>query len=141
MTTDRLEEFAAGPDDALLADLFAEARAEAPEPLTGSFRARLVADALEARTAASAPAGWRARFRTLLADFGGMPSLASVGAAGLAGVWIGFAAPGSTSDLVSTFWQGAASVSPSVSGWASDGGETLALGGGDLLTLIGDETQ
>lgn len=141
MTTDRRTDDAGGFDDSLLDALFAEARDEAPAPLAQAFEARLVAAALAAQPGAMAPRpGWLARIRAMLADVGGAPSLAGMGVAGLAGVWIGFAAPGSTSDLVTTFWQGAASVSPSVSDWApATSGETLALG--ELLTLIGDETQ
>ena len=135
MTMDRREDGAGSFDEGALEALFAEARAERPEPLPDALRARLVEDALATR-AQPAPSGWLARFRTMLSEFGGAPSLAGMGVAGLAGVWIGFAAPGSTSDLVSTFWQGAATVSPTVSDWASGGTGTLALADGGLLALI-----
>lgn len=137
MTMDRKQDVTGAFDEGALEALFAEARAETPEPLPDAFRARLVGDALAARPQPDpAPGGWLARFRTLLSEFGGAPSLAGMGAAGLAGVWIGFAAPGSTSDLVSTFWQGAASVSPEVSDWAAAGSDTLPIGDLGLLTLI-----
>lgn len=107
--------------------LFAQARAEAPDPLPDALRARLVEAAVAACPAAPAPApgpGWLARLAAALANVGGAPGVAGLGAAGLAGVWIGFAGPGVSGDLMTRFWQGAASVSPAVS----------ALVDGDLLT-------
>lgn len=135
MTTDRRQDHAGAFDDGALEALFADARAEPAEPLPDAFRARLVEVALAERPQ-PARHGWLTRFRVMLSDFGGAPSLAGMGVAGLAGVWIGFAAPGSTSDLVSTFWQGAESVTPGVSEWASGGTGGLALGDAGLLTLI-----
>ena len=103
-----------GFDETAMDDLFAEARAVAPEPLPEALTARLVA-AAEAEVPRKAARGWLLRLRDALADIGGAPGLAGVGAAGLAGVWIGFAGPGATGDLVTRFWQGAASFSGPVS--------------------------
>ncbi len=65
-----------------------------------------------------------------------------MGAAGVAGVWIGVAEPGPTADLVSGFWQGAAWVAPTTSGWAVSADETLLdVTGGNLLSLIDGEIQ
>ena len=127
-------------DDSLEA-LFAEARSEAPPPLSGSFEARLVASALAAQPVPVARPGWGARLRAFLSEFGGAPSLAGMGVAGLAGLWIGFATPGPTADLVSSFWQGAASVSPAVSDWADTGSDLGYDTGAELLSLLDPETE
>ncbi len=119
--------------------LFAEARAAPPAPLPPAFEARLVAAALAARPAPRP--GFLARLRASLAEIGGAPSLAGVGAAGLAGVWIGFAAPGPTADLVSSFWQGAASVTPAAASWASTDAEVWDIGGTTLLSLISGDIE
>lgn len=127
-------------DDISLERLFAEARAEAPPPLSAAFEARLVASARGAMpVAAPVPRGWRARLKAFFAEFGGAPSLAGVGVAGMAGVWIGFAAPGPTADLVTSFWQGAASVAPT--GWSSDAGDLQYSTGAELLSLLDTETE
>lgn len=139
MSTDRSDD----PfDDTALDALFAQARAEPPAALSEDFTARLVAASLDAQGALVPPKpGWLARLRSALAEFGGAPSLAGVGAAGLAGVWIGFAAPGSTGDLISTVLQTAASVSPTATEW--DGTETyvLATSASDLLALIDGDIE
>lgn len=136
MTMDRKPYGAGDFDETALEALFAEARDADPDPLAPAFHARLLSAAEAARPPAPARAGWLSRLGAALRDVGGAPSLAGMGAAGLAGVWIGFAAPGSTSELVSTFWQGAATVTPAVSDWASGGTVTLSLSDGGLLTLI-----
>lgn len=121
--------------------LFAEARNAAPEALTADFSARLMADADAAMMAPPPPPGtrWWARLRLALADVGGAPGLAGVGAAGLAGVWIGFSGTGSTSNLLEQFWQGAATVSPAVSEWVED--DPLTSDAVTLLSLISGELE
>jgi hypothetical protein len=95
MTTgpDRLP---ADPDDDALAPFLAAARDREP-PLPDALLARVLVDAerLQPRSplpAARRPArpGWRA---LLMAVAGGRGALAGMAAAGLAGVWIGFAQP------------------------------------------------
>ncbi|WP_068304124.1 hypothetical protein [Pararhodobacter sp. CCB-MM2] len=143
MTRD-LEKHSTDPfgDDGLDA-LFAEARAEAPPPLSASFEARLMSAALATQAVAAPPVrgGFFARLKGLLTEFGGAPSLAGMGVAGLAGIWIGFAAPGPTADLVSSFWQGAASVSPSLSDWSSSTSGFQYSTGSELLSLLDTETD
>lgn len=83
--------------------LFAQARRADPAPLEHDFAARLIAQsqAVQAqvvqagiwRPAAPARPGWLARLRAVLADVGGAPGLAGLGAAGVAGLWIGLADP------------------------------------------------
>jgi hypothetical protein len=87
------------PADAVLEDLFAQARAVA-EPVPDALLARVLADAgaamprtpaLQAVPVAARPGpGWLAALVTLL---GGRSAVAGMAAAGLAGVWIGFAQP------------------------------------------------
>ena len=132
------------PDEAGLDALFAEARAADPAPPSDAFFARLQTDAQAAQLPGAAgpvtPGLW-SRLGAILAGIGGAPGLAGVGAAGLAGVWIGFAAPGPTADLINSFWQGAASLSPRASVWV-DGTETaLDTGSADLLSVIDGEMQ
>lgn len=142
-------------DDAALEALFEEAQAHPPEGLPEAFQARLNADALAAMSPAASSfprspsvrrgwlaKGWLTRLGDALAEIGGAPGLAGVGAAGLAGVWIGFFGPGPTDDLVNRFWQGAASVSPAVSVWIeTDPLAPLGLSADDdLLALISDDS-
>lgn len=123
--------------EAELDALFSAARDEVPGPVPRALQARLVADALAARPVVAR--GWLARLGALWADMGGVPGLAGVGAAGLAGVWIGFSGPGVTGDLVAQFWQGAANVSPTVSDWVDDG--LLTQSSSTLLSLMSEEGE
>ena len=128
--------------DAELDALFAVARDEIAEPLPVAFHARLMADAeaMAAQHVANAnPPGVFARLAAMLAEFGGIPGLASVSAAGVAGVWIGFSGPGVTGDLVAQFWQGAATVSPTVSTWVDD--RLLTQSDDTLLALMAGEGE
>lgn len=135
------------PGDSALDALFTEARDAPPDPVPSGLHARLVADALASRpqrATASVRRGWLSRLGALLSEIGGAPGLTGVGVAGLAGVWIGFSGPGPTGDLGTRFWQGAASLSPTVSAWVDDGilTETLyADSGTDLLTLMSGEAE
>lgn len=130
--------------EAELDALFDVASSAAPDALSADMTARLMQDALasmpeavqieEAQTAANTwpatpvpqmrrakrPSFWE-KASQLFADFGGAPGFAGMGVAGLAGVWIGFAGPGQAGELVSSFWQGAASVNPTVSTWIESG--------------------
>ena len=121
--------------DAALEAMFAEARMAEADPVPDGLRARLLADAVPV----VATRGWWSRLGDVLADLGGAPGLAGVSAAGLAGVWIGFSGPGLTGDLVSQFWQGAATVSPTVSAWVDDG--PLVASDGDLLVYMSGEGE
>lgn len=85
--------------------LFAEARAEAPQPLSPTFQARLLTEARAAMPQPRRRSVWD-RLQTALSDFGGAPGLAGVGVAGVAGLWIGVAGPGQTSVWFDTLWQG-----------------------------------
>ena len=126
--------------DAALDALFSEAQLAPPEPLPDGLRSRLMADALAATTPAAAPRrSWLARFGAVLADLGGASGLAGVSAAGVAGVWIGFSGPGVTGDLVTQFWQGAATVSPTVSTWVEAG--PLASSDITLLSYMNGEGE
>jgi anti-sigma factor RsiW len=87
------------PADAALDDLFAQVRAGV-EPVPDALLARVLADADAAmpRAAALHPASAAARpgpgwLGALVALLGGRSAVAGMAAAGLAGVWIGFAQP------------------------------------------------
>jgi len=121
-----------------LDSLFQQAQEDAPTPLPEPFQARLLADALSAQPGAAPQRVW-SRLVGWLGEFGGVPGVAGVAAAGVAGVWIGFSGPGLTGDLVTEFWQGAATVSPTVSSWVEDG--PLVVAGSDLLSLMNDEAE
>lgn len=96
MTTEPIRQ---DPADALLDALFAQARAGAG-PVPDALLARVIADAEAAMprapvlrpapVAARPQAGWLA---ALVALLGGRSAVAGMAAAGLAGVWIGFAQP------------------------------------------------
>lgn len=127
--------------DAMLDALFAETRAETPDPLPDGLRLRVLEDAgSQMPRAEPAPGpGWLSRLRTALSELGGAPGVAGLGAAGLAGIWIGFSGPGLTGDLVSQFWQGAASVSPTVSALVDT--DLLVDDNADLLSLMTGQVQ
>lgn len=101
-------------DDAGLEALFAEARANAPEP-SAELLARIMGDAEATLVARDAPLAARAEhpvtrarrhvtrqvshWANLLRGLGGWPALASMATATVAGVWIGFASPDSLNTL------------------------------------------
>lgn len=135
-------------DDALLAPFFASARAPSESDLPDALHARLLQDALAqmpapppvtapARGVRPVAAGLMARVGNGVAAFGrqsarllgGAPGVAVVCTAGLAGIWIGLAAPGSTADLLGYIAPGS-SVVDDDSVWsqaALDLGEDEAL--------------
>lgn len=124
MTRDRMNK----GDDAFLDALFDAARdADAPAVSAG-LQARLMADAaaLQPRVAA-APSLWQ-RIRQALADVGGLPGLASVSAAGVAGLWIGIAPPASAEALVSGLTAGVL--------FDSAEADFLPMAGTDLYSVI-----
>ena len=96
------------PNDEMLEDLFAQARAAKP-PVSDDLMARVLADAERAGHGASVvvdrPGLW-SRFLDLV---GGWPAVSGLAAATVAGVWIGVAPPamlddytaGLTGDVVS----------------------------------------
>lgn len=97
-----------------------------PPDLPATLTARLMADALAAMpqaVASAAPAapardsrdsqGWLVRLGLLLDEaLARAPGVAGLAAAGLAGVWIGFAPPTPAEGVADLFWQGAAALSP-----------------------------
>jgi hypothetical protein len=97
-TTDR--------DGGELDDLFAEVRAQAPEPAP-DLMARIFAEAervaAERERRGPAPVrqgAWREWLRLL----GGWPTVGGLVASTLAGLWIGVAQPPGLSDLADTVW-------------------------------------
>lgn len=103
-------------DGAELEHLFAAARRSPPAPVPDAFAARLIAAAEAAvppRPASRGP-GLLAQLRAALAAFGGVTGLASVSAAGVAGLWLGLAGPVGGSGVPGLIWLSAAEVSPSV---------------------------
>ncbi|GAB4264283.1 MAG: hypothetical protein Kow0013_11370 [Pararhodobacter sp.] len=128
-------------DDEALDALFDAARAEPPAPLPDAFAARLMEGALVELPPAR-PGGlrvWLARLGATLSEIGGAPGVAGVGAAGLAGVWIGFSGPGLTGDILDRFWQGAATVSPTISTWVD--GDLVTDETTQLLSLMSGTTE
>ena len=74
--------------------LLARARAAAPPSLPPGLQARLLADAAAVQAAPRAvPVRRPGRLWQWLADLGGLPGLAGMSAAGIAGLWIGLADP------------------------------------------------
>ena len=92
------------PNDDMLDDLFAEARAVTPTP-SQALVARVLADADVARQAEPVPVvaqpGLIARIFDMI---GGWPAVSGLAAATIAGVWVGVAPPASVEDFAaSTF--------------------------------------
>ena len=107
------------PNDIALEALLAEARSARPPPLPEGLQARLLADAAVAQTGQRLPAerpGRLSALRGWLADLGGLPGMAGLSAAGVAGLWIGLAEPLPGSQFAALIWEGAAGVSPSLAG-------------------------
>jgi len=89
--------------------LLAQARLAPPPPLPAGFQARLLADA----TAALPPpvsARGPGRLWAWLAELGGLPGLAGMSAAGVAGLWIGLAEPLPGLELSALLGDGAAAL-------------------------------
>lgn len=93
------------PDDRMLDDLFAQARAQAPQP-DDALMARVLADAAEQSAPVSSPVsspihqpGFWARLSDAL---GGWPALGGLAAATVAGVWVGIAPPAGVEDLAAS---------------------------------------
>lgn len=116
-----------GPDG--LDALFAQARNTPPDDLPAALAARLLADAQAALPRAAPRPGAFAWLAAVLAGIGGAPGLAGMSAAGLAGLWIGFAGPGAATDLAAGAWN-VALRAPDLS--AFEAGSP----GQDLLDLI-----
>ena len=88
------------PNDDMLDDLFASARAQTTQP-SDELMARVLADAVAVQSAQSAfadaaPPGLWDRMLDVL---GGWPAISGLAAATVAGVWIGVAPPSTVQDL------------------------------------------
>lgn len=90
------------PNDDMLDDLFATARAVAPDP-SDELVARVLADA---GSISQPPVAQRGLWAPLLDMIGGWPAMGGLAAATIAGIWIGVAPPASVQDFTaSTFGQ------------------------------------
>lgn len=90
-----------GKDDDGLEPFFAAARDARPE-VSPDLMARILADAdreIERRAAPAPAAPRRGWWLSAIALVGGWPAMAGMLTATIAGVWIGFAAPGTVSTL------------------------------------------
>jgi hypothetical protein len=84
------------PNDDMLDDLFAQARAETPDP-SQALVARVLADA---DTALLAPVQVQTGLFTRMLDMiGGWPAMGGLAAATIAGIWVGVAPPPSVEDF------------------------------------------
>jgi hypothetical protein len=88
------------PNDDMLDDLFAQARAQPPGSPSDDLIARVLADAAGVQPAPSAhvisqPGLWSRIMDTI----GGWPALGGLAAATVAGIWVGVAPPTPVSDL------------------------------------------
>lgn len=89
------------PDDRMLDDLFAQARAQTPQP-GDALMARVLADAA-AQSAPGVRQATQPGFWARLSDtLGGWPALGGLAAATVAGVWVGIAPPASVEDLAAS---------------------------------------
>jgi hypothetical protein len=128
-------------ETALDALLDAAARRQ-PDPLPERLRARLLAEALREMPAPALAAprrveGAGARLARLWRLLGGVPGMAGMSAAGLAGLWIGVAPPEPVAGISSAFWQGAGLISPELAGWSDD--DPLGFDDDPLLALLADD--
>ncbi|MHC0054421.1 dihydroorotate dehydrogenase [Actibacterium sp. D379-3] len=109
---------------------FAAARQAAPMP-SEALMARVAADAAAQMQVASAAAPRRDRpglLAGLMRQIGGWPALAGLATATVAGVWIGYAAPGEVGPLTAGLWPGedagydVVDLIPSMDGFLTEGG-------------------
>jgi hypothetical protein len=114
--------------------LLAQARTAPPDALPPALQARLLADAQAALPRAAPRPSLRGWIAGALAGIGGAPGLAGMSAAGLAGLWIGFAGPGPAADLAANAWN-VALLAPDLSAFEA-GHEDQAL-----LDLIAGTTE
>ena len=109
-----------------LEDFFQAARDTAPVP-SAALLARVLADAA-AQQPAPVAAPRRGIWRRLSGAVGGWPALAGLATATLAGVWIGYAAPGAVGDLAISAWPGGGvaydvvDLIPSMDGYLAEDG-------------------
>ncbi len=99
------------PNDDMLDDLFATARAAAPAP-SDDLMARVLADAAAvqpqpATTTAAVPGLWS----RMLDAIGGWPAVSGLAAATVAGIWVGVAPPSSVEDMTASLIGDEVSVS------------------------------
>lgn len=139
MTRDRRDQ----AEDGFLDAVLDEARGAGALPLSEGLSARLMADALAWQPRAAAPVPWWQRMRQALAEVGGLPGVAGVAAAGVAGIWIGVAPPASADGLVAGLGMGQGlgqglGLSALIDGEASvfDAGMP-----GDLFSVIASELE
>lgn len=85
------------PNDKMLDDLFAQARAVAPAP-SDALIARVLADAV-LPVQASAPIKAGGFWSGLMDTLGGWPAVGGLATATVAGIWVGIAPPASVADL------------------------------------------
>ena len=90
------------PNEDMLEDIFAKARAATPAPADDLMKRVLAdADALQPRpSAASVPA--MGIWSRMLDAIGGWPAAGGLVAATVAGIWVGIAPPASVEDLTAT---------------------------------------
>ncbi|MBK5932575.1 hypothetical protein C8N32_11141 [Rhodovulum imhoffii] len=87
------------PEDVALEPFFSDARAAAPRP-SGDLIARVMSDAQGGRPVRGLDTARRGGLlERLTAALGGWPALGGMAAAGMAGVWIGYAFPAGLSAL------------------------------------------
>jgi len=144
--TERPQDQPGREDDRLLEPFFAAARAQPEAALPDALSGRLLHDALSQLPAPTRPqppsrplAGFRGWFAGLGDQagrlLGGAPGVAMVCVAGLAGVWIGVAVPGSAEGLAAYILPGAASLVQGGEGWAE---AAQYLGEDDALLALLD---
>lgn len=90
------------PNDDMLDDLFAQARAVTPTP-SQALVARVLADADAAQRAEPAPVTPQQGLLARMFDaIGGWPAVSGLAAATVAGIWVGVAPPASVEDFAAT---------------------------------------
>lgn len=89
------------PDDRMLDDLFAQARAQTPQP-DDALMARVLADAAAQSASVSSPIHQPGFWARLSDALGGWPALGGLAAATVAGVWVGIAPPAGVEDLAAS---------------------------------------
>jgi hypothetical protein len=113
------------PNDDMLDDMFAQARAVTPAP-SDDLMARVLADAAAVQPRNRPIAAMRPTLWSRMSDaVGGWPALSGLAAATVAGVWVGIAPPAQVEDLTATLIGDEISISLFSTDLAFDAGELI----------------
>ncbi len=113
------------PNEDMLDDIFAQARAATPAP-SDDLMARVLTDAEDVQPGNLLGAAQRPSLWSRMSDaIGGWPAVSGLAAATVAGVWVGIAPPAQVEDLTASFIGDEISINLFSTDLAFDAGELI----------------